>query len=237
MLDYFPSERPHILAHRGLSLASVENSLEAFRAALSAGATHIETDAHATADGVAILFHDEQLGGRPIWEYQRAELPDYVPTLDAALETFPYARFNIDIKSLGAISAVSTSVNAHRAHDRVLIASFSLDRRKRTQEKILGATSSASALEFALALWGAKLGLQWLVNRALGRVDAIQIPIRAAGMKTITPKTMKAFKAAHVVVHVWTINDPDEMRLLVNLGVDGIVTDRSDLAYKEFYTR
>ncbi|MEY4101904.1 MAG: hypothetical protein RIR88_38, partial [Actinomycetota bacterium] len=77
MLDYFPTERPHILAHRGLALAAVENSLDAFRAALNAGATHIETDAQATLDGIAVLFHDDVFDSRPISHYLHKELPSY----------------------------------------------------------------------------------------------------------------------------------------------------------------
>jgi glycerophosphoryl diester phosphodiesterase len=224
--DYFPSRRPHILAHRGLALAAVENSLDAFRAALSAGATHIETDAHSTADGVAILFHDDALGGIPISSYQRHELPDYIPT-----------RFNIDIKSPGAIAAVAASVTSHDAMHRVLIASFSEARRATTHRLIPAANTSASAKSFALALIAAKLGILSMVRWALRDVDAIQIPLRALGLSTITERTVRAYKQAGVVVHVWTMNDPAQMRQLIELGVDGIVTDRTDLAHTEFAAR
>jgi glycerophosphoryl diester phosphodiesterase len=235
--DYFPSRRPHILAHRGLALAAVENSLDAFRAALSAGATHIETDAHSTADGVAILFHDDALGGIPISSYQRHELPDYIPTLGEALSIFPHARFNIDIKSPGAIAAVAASVTSHDAMHRVLIASFSEARRATTHRLIPAANTSASAKSFALALIAAKLGILSMVRWALRDVDAIQIPLRALGLSTITERTVRAYKQAGVVVHVWTMNDPAQMRQLIELGVDGIVTDRTDLAHTEFAAR
>jgi glycerophosphoryl diester phosphodiesterase len=231
---YFPSTRPHILAHRGLALAAVENSLEAFRSALSAGATHIETDAHATSDGVAILFHDDVLAGRPINAYAHSELPDYIPTLGEALEAFPDARFNIDIKSPGAIYAVAASVKTHHAVDRVLIASFSEKRRSATHELLSETKSSASASSFAVALVAAKLGMHGVVRWSLRKVDAIQIPLRALGMSTITPRTIRAYRHAGVFIHVWTVNDPREMRRLVDLGVDGIVTDRTDLAHAEF---
>jgi glycerophosphoryl diester phosphodiesterase len=232
--DYFPSTRPHILAHRGLALAAVENSLDAFRAALSAGATHIETDAQATADGVAVLFHDDALGGRTISSFRRHELPAYIPTLDAALSVFPHARFNIDIKSQGAIAAVADSVASHDAMHRVLIASFSEARRASTHRLLPEASTSASAKSFAVALIAAKLGLLSIVRWALRDVDAIQIPLRALGLSTITPRTLKAYKRAGVVVHAWTINDPAQMRQLIELGVDGIVTDRADVAQAEF---
>jgi len=233
VLDYFAAQRPHILAHRGLALAAVENSLDAFRAALSAGATHLETDAHATADGVAVLFHDELLSGRPISSYRLNELPGYVPALDDALEAFPHAFFNIDIKSAGAVAAVAASVITHNASERVLIASFSEARRAATHQLLPGSKTSASAQSFAVALIAAKLGLHGLTRWALRNVDAIQIPDRALGMSTISPRTIKAYRSARVLVHVWTINDPVDMRRLVELGVDGIVTDRTDLAHTE----
>jgi len=233
--DFFGGESPQIFAHRGLALAAVENSLEAFRAALSAGATHIETDAHSTRDSVAILFHDEVLAERPISDYLFEELPSYVPSLQQALEAFPYARFNIDIKSVGAISTVADAVTKLSAQDRVLITSFSEKRRSATVSLLPGIASSASAQRFALALIAAKLGLQPLVTWALRGLVAVQIPARALRMNTVTRRTIVAYHRAGVRVQVWTINDPLEMRQLVSIGVDGIVTDRADLAYAEFY--
>jgi glycerophosphoryl diester phosphodiesterase len=234
--DFFGGESPQILAHRGLALVAIENSLEAFHAALSAGASHIETDAHSTRDSVAVLFHDEALDGRPISDYSFDELPEYVPSLRQALEAFPTARFNIDIKSDGAIRAVAHTVTDLAAQGRVLITSFSEKRRSQTVSLMPGVASSASAQRFATALIGAKLGLQPLVSWALRGLVAVQIPARALGMNTVTKRTIAAYHRAGSRVHVWTVNDPTDMRTHISNGVDGIVTDRTDLAYAEFFS-
>lgn len=230
MHPYLNVPTPHVLAHQGLALRIEANSIPAFSAALDAGADFIETDAHGTRDGIAVLFHDDTLDGKRISEYDYAELPSYIPTLEEALNRFPEARFNIDIKNAQASVPVSGVLNALGAHNRVLLTSFSASRRKDTMALAPGTASSPAVTEFTPVLIAALCGLQPLVTLLLKRFDAVQIPARGAGIKTVTPRLVQMFHKAGVLVHVWTINDTDHMRQLISAGVDGIVTDRTDLA-------
>jgi glycerophosphoryl diester phosphodiesterase len=240
--DYFTPPRPRILAHRGLALDAPENTLLAFLTALGAGATHLETDVHASADGVAVLSHDPdltRLAGRSVRvgdltmaELRRIDLghgQSFV-SLAEALDAFPDARFNIDIKTgLAVLPAVRAIRDAH-ATARVLITSFSEKRRRRAVSAMRGVASSASASRFAWALVGAKLGLAPLVRLSLHSLDAVQVPERWGVLRVVTPRVVRAMHAAGVEVHVWTVNDPGDMTRLLDVGVDGLVTDRCDLA-------
>lgn len=230
MHPYFAGPFPHILAHRGLAITATENSLEAFEAAITAGATHIETDVHLTSDGYAVLFHDDVFDGVNINDVPLSQLPHSVALLEQALEKLPETRFNIDIKDHLAIPHVVSIVNASDAQERVLITSFSEKRRQQTVSQLPQAATSASARLFVLALCAAKLGFRPGVKRILRDIDALQIPARVGRIKTITPRTMRAYKYAGVIVHVWTVNDPQQMLELVSLGVDGVVTDSTDIA-------
>ena len=230
MHPYLDSALPHVLAHQGLALDVQPNSVAAFTAALKAGADYIETDAHGTKDGVAVLFHDDDIDGRAISSLCAAELPDYVPTVREALEKLPDTKFNIDIKNAEASIPVAAVINELNAHDRVLLTSFDAHRRKATMALAPGTASSPSVSEFAPALFAGLCGQQWLVKKFLRNFDAIQIPARALGLSIVSPRLVKMYHSAGVKVHVWTINDPQEMEELINNGVDGIVTDRTDLA-------
>lgn len=221
-----------MLAHQGLAFGVMPNTVEAFRAALDAGADFIETDAHGTKDGVAVLFHDDDINGIPLSSLLVSELPSYIPTLHDALTAFPLTKFNIDIKNSSAAVPVAAEINEFSAQDRVLLTSFSAKRRKSTILLAPGTASSPSVSEFAPALFAALLGQQWLVNSLLRSFDAIQIPARVLGFNIVTPRLVKMYHSAGVKVHVWTINDPNQMSQLIKAGVDGIVTDRTDLAVK-----
>ena len=233
MREYFSVTQPHVLAHRGYTGAYPENSLDAFSAALQAGATHIETDVHLTKDGQVVIFHDDTYEGKPLIEWERTELPPHVPSMLEALRMFPDARFNIDVKSAQAATPLAQMINEEAAHDRVLLTSFSGARRKATVAALTRPVAqSAAASEFAPALIAAKLGWSWLVKRSLRHVDALQIPSRALGMSTVTLRTMKAYHQAGVLVHVWTVNDATQMRELITLGVNGVVTDDTPTAVR-----
>lgn len=239
---YLAAAGPRVLAHRGLATAAPENTLLAFAHALALGITHIETDVHASRDGVAVIAHDAELqrvAGRPgsVAELDARALGRLdlggghgMPTLDAALEAFPEARFNIDVKSAAAIAPTAEAVRRRRAEHRVLLTSFSERRRAAAVRLAPGVATSASGPRFAAALLAARVGLRPLVRRALAGLDAVQIPERALGIETTAPPLLRAFHDAGVEVHVWTINDPTTMRALLERGVDGLVTDRADLA-------
>lgn len=238
---YLSVSTPHVLAHRGLHTIAVENTLSAFSSALEAGATHLETDAHASADGIAVLVHDPvmNIGGRNvvISECSAAELGaldlgagEGIPTLHEALAAFPLARFNIDIKSSDAANDVVRAVTRHNAQDRVLIASFKAARRTAACRRIPGVATSASATVALVSVLSATVGLTFFGRWLLRRVDAVQLPTSMLGLRVFTPRFVSMCHAAQVSVHAWTINNPTEMQRLFDLGVDGVVTDRCDLA-------
>lgn len=147
-----------------------------------------------------------------------------------ALDAFPTARFNIDLKVGGVVEPVVAAIRRTRSRSRVLLASFGEARLARAVRLLPGVARSASSERIAAALLGIELGRDRLVARALDGVAALQIPVRQAGLTLVAPKRLAAFRRHVREVHVWTINDVDTMRELLARGIDGIVTDRADLA-------
>lgn len=247
---YFEKARhPRVLAHRGLVTAEGEdsgvweNTAAAFAAAHAAGAYYIETDCHVSADGDVVLFHDTtlaRLNGDPraVAEIRTRELREIfvdhggLLTVGEALEAFPDVRFNIDVKADAAARPFGMIVAPH-AH-RVLVTSFSDARRRaalaaamQAGAGIRPATSGGSrTIAAALALTTLRLS----PARVLRDIDALQIPERQGGIRVLTPALLRAAHRLGVEVHVWTINDADEMSRIVSLGADGIVSDRADVA-------
>lgn len=230
MKAYFDAPLPHIFAHRGLALNSPENSLAAFSDALQAGATHLETDVRCSRDGVPVLIHDPQIGHLVVSETLVSNFPDSVATLQEALERFPEARFNIDIKSPDAIVPTVNVVKNVGAEDRVLITSFSDNRRKKAVSMMGNVATSCSAISYAFALVSLRLGLTGIAAYLLRNIDALQIPEKSLGITASSPSMIARFKKLGIVVYFWTINDPDVMVELIHRGADGIVTDRTDVA-------
>ena len=242
-IDFFDSPLPRVFAHRGLATAAPENTVAAFRAAVVTGADYVETDAHVTADGIAVLAHDPtiEVSGRSIAiaAATAAELSGLdlgsgagVPLLSDVLRALPATRFNIDVKARAAVPAVASAIRDAAALDRVLVTSFDGATRADVLRALPGVVSSASSDLVARALLPARLGLAGTVRRILRGVPCVQVPERHRGIAVVTRRSVRAFHAAGIEVHVWTVDDPDDMRRLVALGVDGIVTDRCDVALR-----
>ena len=238
---FLSPQLPRVLAHRGLALHAPENTIAAFQAAVDAGAEYIETDVHATADGVAVLMHDPEIVVDGVARAVRNLTMDqirqvdlggghHVPTLVGALVAFSGTRFNIDVKSELAAGPTARAIRAVRAADRVLVTSFDESRRRRALDGLDGVVSSASSRLFARALVGAKVGAPFLVRRSLAGVPVVQIPERHKNVQLVTQRTLRSLHRAGVEVHVWTVNAPADMERLLRLGVDGLITDRADLA-------
>lgn len=230
MKAYFDVPLPHIFAHRGLSLNFPENSIAAFDAALKSGATHLETDVRCTRDGIPVLIHDPQLNERVVSETLIIDFPDTVATLQEALEQFPEARFNIDIKSSDAVIPTVELLSKMGVKDRILITSFSDKRRHQALKRLGSVATSSSALTYALALLSLKLRIPWIPAYLLRNIDALQIPEKSLGINASSATMIKRFKKLGVRVYFWTINDPGVMVELINRGADGVVTDRTDIA-------
>jgi len=243
---YFDGAAPRAFAHRGLAAPDgsyVENSLAAVVAALSAGAEYVESDCHVTADGTVVLFHDEsveRITGVPrlVADLSIDELSALMSdrggllTLEVALDAFPGVRWNLDVKAALAAEPVGRLVAPHAS--RVLVTSFSDARRRialqaAAQAGGVPATSAGTSVT-ARAVAAAAGRSQALLTRALRGIDALQIPERRGRIPVLTQRLVRMAHAAGTEVHVWTINDPIRMRELVESGVDGIVTDRVDIA-------
>jgi glycerophosphoryl diester phosphodiesterase len=246
---YFAPPLPRILAHRGFAQAgpeqgAVENTLGAFRRAVEAGAAYLETDVHGSSDGIAVISHDpdlQRLTGRQetVSQFTAAALAELdlgsgegMPSLKDALLAFPGMRFNIDVKSEDAIEGTIAAVREAGAADRILITSFSEARRSAVARELRGAATSASAPRFCTILALAKLGLLRFFPVAHRGIDAVQVPTHVSVFRVTTPRVIRAVHRAGLEIHIWTVNEPADMIRLVELGVDGIVTDRADLAQK-----
>ncbi|MCB7137578.1 glycerophosphodiester phosphodiesterase family protein [Cellulosimicrobium marinum] len=232
------------LAHRGFSLDGLENSLTAFGAAADLGFRYVETDAHATADGVAVALHDATLdrttdgtgaiAAQPWRRVRHARIGgvEPVPTLEDVLGTWPALRVNIDVKSAAAAAPVAAAIERTRAHDRVCVTSFSTRRRRATLARLTRrVATSAGTPEVTAVVLGVRAALRrpGAVRAALRSVDCLQVPERTGRVRVVDARTVRAVHAAGRQVHVWTVNDAAAMERLLDLGVDGIVTDRADV--------
>ncbi len=242
---FFDSPLPRVFAHRGFAAPGstiVENTLPAFAAAIELGVRYLETDVHASSAGVAVISHDPDLvrltGAKElVSRYSLAELRQLdlgsgatFSSLAETLDAFPDVRFNIDIKSPDAVIPTVDAIRTMGATDRVLCTSFSDARRMGVVRSLPGVATSASAGRFIRALIAGKVGLEAWLRASLANVDAVQVPERALGLAVTTERFVGQLHAAGVEIHVWTINDAASINRLLDLGVDGIITDRADVA-------
>jgi glycerophosphoryl diester phosphodiesterase len=230
------------MAHRGFSPDGLENSMAAFRAAVELGYRYLEMDVHTTADGVLLVFHDPsrdrvtdgqgRIARLPAGTVARARIGgvEPIPLFEEMVRAFPDVRLNLDVKDWNSVTGLAAAIERYGVHDQVLIASFS-DRRRRAVVKQLSRPVAASAGMVSNALF-TMLGpvLPGAVMRRLLRgVHALQVPVSYGGIRVVTPAFVRRAHRHGLQVHVWTINDPAEMDRLLDLGVDGIVTDRAEL--------
>jgi glycerophosphoryl diester phosphodiesterase len=234
---------PIVLAHRGARLLAPENTLEAFEAALRAGADGIETDAYCSADGHVVLAHDPHGRGTArvdgvITECTLAELqrwdvgcgPDVVrtrgtvcmPTLEAALHAFPGAAFNVDIKvhTPAAVDAVLAAVARCEAAARVLLTSFSASVLRRVRARGYPGPTGLAQLEAIATLL--------LRLPAPANAQRLQIPERFGALALDRRWVIERAHAAGLRIDYWVVNDPARAAALLALGADGIVTDDPD---------
>jgi glycerophosphoryl diester phosphodiesterase len=237
---FLDAATPIPFAHRGGAAIGDENSMAAFERAVQAGYTYLETDVHATADGVPVAFHDDTLDrmlGRPgrIEDLAWADLMSLrvngsavVPALADLLDAWPDCRLNIDLKADTSVDPTIEAIWKTNARDRVLLASFS-DRRIRWARRVCGPRQATSLGQREVAA----LRLASLHGRGLAgfvpAVAAAQVPVRYAGIRVVDARFVRHAHRLGMQVHVWTIDDPAEMHELLDLGVDGIMTDRIDV--------
>lgn len=253
-LPYLEHDGVIAMAHRGFTgRGAPENSLAAFADAVDLGYSYVETDVHCTSDGVLLAFHDSRLdrvtdatgavADQPWRTVQQARIAgrEPIPTLDQILDAWPDLRLNIDCKSAAAAGPLAAAIERHAAHDRVCIASFS-DRRRRAVlrglDRPVVSSAGSSVVTAAVLAQVAPSPLRKSLSRnALRGVQCVQVPVRHGRVTVVDERFIDSVHAAGAQVHVWTINESDEMRRLVDLGVDGIITDRADLLRTELTTQ
>ncbi|WP_256862894.1 glycerophosphodiester phosphodiesterase [Microbispora sp. GKU 823] len=231
---------PLAFAHRGGAAEARENTMAAFSRAVELGYTYLETDAHATADGVLLAFHDHTLDrvtdrtGRisrlPYREVRSARIGGRheIPLMEDLLGAWPDVRFNIDVKESAAIVPLARAIRRTRAYDRVCLTSFSDARLARARRAIDREVCFSLGPRGLAALRTAAMGGGYgrlLSGLARAGVPCAQAPIGFRGLRVTTRALVRTAHAIGMQVHVWTVNDPVTMAHLLDLGVDGIMTD------------
>lgn len=213
-----------------------ENTMAAFEAAVAQGYRYLETDAHATADGVVVAFHDDdldrltdQVGSVETLTYAdvkaaRVRRHGEIPLLEDLLTTWPDVRINIDPKHDAAVTPLADLIERTGTVERVCIGSFSDRRLARIRARLGPSLCTSMGPRQVARLVAAARGLP------SGGFSAacVQVPVRRGPVPLVTDRFLAAAHGRGMPVHVWTVNDPGEMRRLLDMGVDGIMTDRAD---------
>lgn len=251
MTRFFDGPKPRLFAHRGASGERPENTMAAFERAVELGCECIELDVHAAQDGHVVVIHDETLerttnGLGPVGEYSLAALqqldagyrfsPDggrtqpfrasdvVIPSLEEVLSGFPQVRFTVEIKQSEPPieETVLAVLNACDRAGDVVLASKEDAVLTRTRKLAPDVATSFAYQEIA----------DFIQRVTTGRLDdyrppgqAIQIPPDYKGIPLVTEATISAAHRFDLEMHVWTINEPDEIRRLLDLGVDGVMSD------------
>jgi glycerophosphoryl diester phosphodiesterase len=230
---------PLAFAHQGAHTdgGPGENTMAAFEAAVALGYRYLETDTHATADGVLVAFHDDHLDRLTDRTGAIADLPwaevrqarvrdgDGVPLLEDVLTSWPEARVNIDPKHDAAVGPLVDLVRRLGVLDRVCFGAFSDRRLGRLREALgPGACTSMGPRQVGRLVAAARR-----LPAGSFAAACVQVPVRQGRIPLVTERFLEAAHGRGLPVHVWTINDAGEMRRLLDLGVDGIMTDRPDV--------
>jgi glycerophosphoryl diester phosphodiesterase len=238
---YLDHPGPIAFAHRGGAADGLENTVAQFRRAVEAGYRYIETDVHATRDGRLVAFHDATLDRVTDGAGAIAELPgadvrharvagrEPLPLFEELLETFPEVRWNVDLKAEPALHPFLELVERANAWDRICVGSFSEARVARAQRlagpRLATSYGTRGVLGLRLRSWGLPAALR-------RSAVAAQVPETQSGVQVVDHRFVRAAHARGLQVHVWTVNEPDRMHRLLDLGVDGIMTDHIDTLRK-----
>jgi glycerophosphoryl diester phosphodiesterase len=235
-MGFLDARVPIAMAHRGYAPDGGENSLAAFQRAVDLGFQYLETDVRVTADGVALAFHDAALdrvtdARGPVramsWSVaQNARISgiEPIPLLEDVLATWPTARVNIDVKSDSGVGPTVEAIARTGSADRVCVGSFS-DRRLTRLRAALGPQVCTAIGPLAAVRLRAYSRPGLGVLRATFHGACAQLPSRWGRRTLIDSRLVDAAHRAGLPVHAWTVNDRAEILRLLDLGVDGIITD------------
>ncbi|MEU0053570.1 glycerophosphodiester phosphodiesterase [Streptomyces sp. NPDC006184] len=238
---YLDHPGPIAFAHRGGAAGGLENTVAQFHRAVELGYRYIETDVHVSADGRLIAFHDATLDRVTDGAGRIADLPwaeirharvggrEPVPLFEDLLDTFPEVRWNVDVKAEAALRPLLGLIERADAWDRVCVGSFSEARVLRAQRlggpRLATSFGTRGVLNLRLRSWG----LPGAVRRS---AVAAQVPEAQSGVPVVDQRFVRAAHARGLHVHVWTVNEPRRVHRLLDLGVDGIMTDHIDMLRK-----
>ncbi len=236
---------PAAIAHRGYSARHPENTMAAFAAAVALGYRIVETDVHATADNVLVVFHDSRLDrltdrrgalSEMNWpELRRVRVGgrERIPRLQELLTAWDDLRVNIDPKQDSAVEPLLDVLRDTDAWDRVCVGSESSRRLRRIR--------AAAGDRLCTSMGTAEVVRLWLAGHTLPlggfAANCVQVPPQRYGVPVIDRAFMAAAHARSLPVHVWTINEEADMNRLLDLGVDGIMTDEAELLKRVFRNR
>jgi glycerophosphoryl diester phosphodiesterase len=224
--------------------------LDAFAGAIETGVSHLETDLRMTSDGTLVCFHDRTVDRttdaagevssltvdelseldagyrhRPSGGFPFRGKGVTVPTFEELVTSFPDVGLVVDMKSDGMASELARIVDRHKLARRIIVGSFS-DRRLAEFRSETGGRVPTSA--------GQSTVRNWLISARMGRpfpcpAVALQVPARSRGLRVVDERLIAAAHSVGMQVHVWTVNQVGEMTRLLDMGVDGLITDRPDL--------
>ncbi len=234
---FLDAPTPLAMAHRGGAIEHLENTMPAFQACVDLGYRYLETDVRATADGVLVAFHDPTLGrvtdrsGRvehlPWSEVAEARIGGREPILrlEDLLGAWPDVRFNLDIKAAGVLSSLVRLVRRMDVADRICLGSFS-DARIAAARRLFGPAVCTSLGPRGVAALRLSSYSPRAANLVRIQAGCAQVPLQLGGRALVDERFVAAAHERGLQVHVWTVDDPAECTAMLDLGVDGIMTDR-----------
>ncbi len=246
--------RPLVIAHRGGGGISPENTLFAFKRAVELGVDVLELDVRATADGELVVIHDSKVdrttdGSGMVaamtfeeirkldagfrWTNDNGKTFPFrgqgiqIPTLREVFEAFPHIKINIEPKyeTPSPVAPLCQLITEFNRTDKVIVGSFRNEVLEDFRKNCKGVATSASPSEASFFLAGYKIGLSESYSPEM---QLLQIPQRIGKLEIVTEDYIRAAKERNLDVHVWTINDVEDMKRLIALDVDGIMTDFPD---------
>lgn len=229
---------PLAFAHRGGAAEGLENTTAAFRRAVDLGYRYLETDVHVTADGRLVAFHDDTLDRVTDGRGRIADLTwqdvrrvrvggrEPVPLFGELLDAFPGVRWNIDVKAEAAVAPLLAELDRADAWDRVCVGSFDERRVARAQELAGPRLATSLGSRGVLGVRLRAYGVPYAVRR---NAVCVQVPVRHGRLRVVDGAFVRAAHRLGMQVHVWTVNDAHTMRALLDMGVDGIMTDHIEL--------
>ncbi len=235
---------PLAFAHRGADPRR-ENTMGAFRRAVELGYRYLEIDVRTSADGTLVVFHDEELDrattgtgklSEKTWQElsllrvgAQGEFAEKLVRFEDLLRTWEDVHLNVDLKDAESVSEFTRIVEKHQAHARVLAASFNDARRHQVRRRLSRpvATSGGWVATALIVLLG-PLGLMQRFTGRITEIDCVQVPISQGRIRVVTPRFVQRCHRAGLQVHVWVVDDPAQMHELLDMGVDGLMTDDAE---------